>query len=43
MSPPEAAFRDYGVVCDATTLEIDVKATERIRAAKATLAQAGDP
>ena len=40
---PEAAFRDYGVVCDATTLAVDVEASERIRAAKATLAAAGGP
>ncbi len=38
---PEAAFRDYGVVCDAATLAVDVEASERIRAAKATLAAAG--
>ena len=39
---PEAAFRDYGVVCDAATLTVDIEASERIRAAKATLAEAGD-
>ena len=38
---PEAAFRDYGVVCDAATLAVDVEASEKIRAAKATLAEAG--
>ena len=38
---PEAAFRDYGVVCDAATLAVDVEASEKIRAAKATLAAAG--
>ena len=38
---PEAAFRDYGVVCDAGTLAVDVEASEKIRAAKATLAAAG--
>ena len=38
---PEAAFRDYGVVCDAATLSVDVEASEKIRAAKATLAEAG--
>ncbi len=38
---PEAAFRDYGVVCDAATLAVDVEASQRIRAAKATLAAAG--
>ena len=38
---PEAAFRDYGVVCDAATLTVDVEASEKIRAAKATLAAAG--
>ena len=37
----EAAFRDYGVVCDAATLAVDVEASERIRAAKATLAASG--
>ncbi len=40
---PEAAFRDYGVVCDAATLAVDTAASERIRAAKATLAGAGEP
>ncbi|MCY4547913.1 MAG: hydantoinase B/oxoprolinase family protein [Defluviicoccus sp.] len=40
---PEAAFRDYGVVCDAQTLAVDMEASERIRAAKATLAGAGPP
>ena len=40
---PEAAFRDYGVVCDAATLAVDTEASERIRAAKATLAGAGTP
>ncbi|MDE0060726.1 MAG: hydantoinase B/oxoprolinase family protein, partial [Defluviicoccus sp.] len=40
---PEAAFRDYGVVCDAATLAVDAEASERIRAAKATLAGAGGP
>ena len=39
---PEAAFRDYGVVCDAATLAVDIEASEKIRAAKATLAEAGD-
>ena len=38
---PEAAFRDYGVVCDAATLTVDVEASEKIRAAKETLAAAG--
>ena len=38
---PEAAFRDYGVVCDAGTLVVDMEASENIRAAKATLAAAG--
>ena len=38
---PEAAFRDYGVVCDTGTLAVDVEASEKIRAAKATLAAAG--
>ena len=35
-----AALEDYGVVCDPETLEIDVEASTRIRAAKATLAGA---
>ena len=40
---PGAAFRDYGVVCDAATLAVDVEASERIRAAKATPTPAGGP
>ena len=35
---PEAALRDYGVVCDPATLAVDEDATAKIRAAKATLA-----
>ena len=38
---PEAAFREYGVVCDAATFAVDVAASEKIRVAKATLAEAG--
>ena len=35
---PEAAARDYGVVCDLETLTVDEEATEKLRAAKVTLA-----
>ena len=37
---PDAALRDYGVVCDAETLVVDEEASSKIRAAKATLATA---
>ncbi len=35
---PDAAFRDYGVVCDNATLAVDADASERVRAAKRALA-----
>jgi N-methylhydantoinase B len=38
---PAAAERDYGIVCDPKTGRIDASATERVRAAKRTLAEAG--
>jgi N-methylhydantoinase B len=38
---PDAAERDYGIVCDRASLKVDVAASERIRAAKAVLAEAG--
>ena len=38
---PEAARALYGVVIDPETLELDIQATERVRAAMATLERAG--